>query len=74
MASSSWRDFERMVTAIERQLGPSGAEVRSPEHLLDKRTGLKREVDASIRYTVGSVPIVITLECRDRSQNECHVD
>ena len=33
---------------------------------MDKITNQPREVDASIRYQVGSVPILITIECRDR--------
>lgn len=65
-----WREFEKLVARIERQLGPEGATVKSPDYILDKVTGSRREVDASIRYQVGSVPILITVECRDRSDSE----
>jgi hypothetical protein len=34
--------------------------------LLDKTSGQRREVDVSIRMTVGSVPVLILVECRDR--------
>src|SRR5712691_6264859 len=70
MTQNDWREFERLVALIEHHLAPKGAVVRSPDHLTDKRTGQSREVDASIRYVVGSVTILITVECRERSHNE----
>lgn len=66
----AWRQFEKLVTLIETHLGPSGATIASPDHILDKVTGQLREVDASIRYYVGSIPILITIECRDRTGDE----
>lgn len=62
-----WREFEKLTALIEHHLGPRGAIVRSPDHVTDKITGQQREVDASVRYQVGSVPILITIECRDRT-------
>ena len=62
-----WRQFERLVARIERDLAPKGAVVRSPDRLPDLVTGSVREVDASIRFTVGSAPILITIECRRRA-------
>ena len=47
-------------------LSPEGATVRSPDRIRDKVTGQLREVDASIRYQVGSAAILITIECRRR--------
>jgi hypothetical protein len=64
------RDFEMLVARIEGALGPVGARVTSPEHFIDKVTGEEREVDATIRYTIGSVPVLITVECRDRVRAE----
>lgn len=68
--SQEWKDFERLVAIIERHLGPEGAIIKSPDHIPDKITGEMREVDASIRYQVGSVPILITIECRRRSAKQ----
>jgi len=68
--NSKWREFEKLITLVEHHLGPMGAVVRSPDHIADKVTGQPREVDASIRYQVGSVPILITIECRDRVSTE----
>ena len=63
----SWREFEQLVARIETQLAPKGVTVRSPDKIQDKVTGQMREVDASIRYQIGSAPILITIECRERS-------
>ena len=65
-----WREFEKLIALVEHHLGPKGAVVRSPDHITDKVTGQPREVDASVRYQVGSVPILITIECRDRVSTE----
>ena len=62
-----WRQFERLVARIERALAPRGAVVRSPDRIPDLVTRKLREVDASIRFTVGSAPILITIECRRRT-------
>lgn len=61
-----WREFERLITRIEKMLAPMGAEIKSPDRIPDKVTGQLREVDASIRHTVGSAPVLITVECRNR--------
>jgi len=64
---SDWRDFEKLVARIEETLAPKGAVVKSPDRIRDMVSGRMREVDASIRFDVGSTPILITIECRKRS-------
>lgn len=63
-----WREFEKLIERIERQLGPKGAEVKSPDHIIDRITGQLREVDVSIRYKIGSTSILIAIECRKRDR------
>ncbi len=65
--SKDWREFEKRVARIEAALAPSGAVVKSPDRVRDLVTGSYREVDASIRYKVGTVPVLITIECRKRT-------
>ena len=60
------REFEQLVARIEGVLAPTGAIVTSPARIPDVITGALREVDASIRVQVGSVSLLITVECRDR--------
>lgn len=62
-----WREFELFVSRIEKALAPLGATVASPDRIPDKVTGQLREVDASVRYKVGTVPMLVTIECRDRT-------
>jgi hypothetical protein len=65
-----WRQFEKVIARIEHAMAPSGAVVASPDRFRDKVTGEFREVDASIRYKVGTCPVLITIECRDRTSVE----
>lgn len=69
-ATPEWRQFEKLVALIERHIGPQGATVKSPDRIRDRDTGHLREVDVSVRYQVGSVPILITIECRERASVE----
>ena len=55
-----------LVKKIEKALWPEGAIIQSPDFLIDKVTGGKREVDISIRFEVGSSKILIVIECRNR--------
>lgn len=64
-AKRKGRDLERLVALVEKVLGPQ-AEVCSPDYLPDRDTGEPREVDVSIRLQVGSTPVLIIGECRDR--------
>lgn len=42
------------------------AEIKSPDRILDSETGTKREVDVSIRCSVGTHNFLTVIECRDR--------
>lgn len=65
---SEWKEFERLVARIEEIAAPQGAVIKSPDRIRDLTTGKMREVDASIRYRVGTADILITIECRKRSR------
>jgi hypothetical protein len=60
------RDLEELVALIERCLAGQEVEITSPDYISDKITGSRREVDVAIRYTIGSVPVLVIVECRDR--------
>jgi hypothetical protein len=64
------RMFEELIARIEETLVSQGAVVKSPDFITDKVTGSMREVDGSIRYQLGSTPILITIECRRRSTKD----
>lgn len=41
--AEKWRDFEKLVSRLERVLGPLGAVVKSPDRVLDSVTGRTRD-------------------------------
>jgi hypothetical protein len=61
-----WKQFEQLVARIEEDAGPLGLTVVSPDKIVCKITGRKREVDASIRNRTGTADVLITIECRKR--------
>lgn len=66
-ADIPWKRFEKIARRIEAHLAPPKAVVTLDDHIRDKKTGQLRQVDASIRYSIGSVEILITIECRRHS-------
>lgn len=58
------------VARIEQQLAGTGVKVTSPDRIKSSITGGKREVDASLRTTIGSLQILITIECRKRKASQ----
>jgi hypothetical protein len=65
-----WKQFEELVARIEQALAPVGAVVKLNDWIVNNVTGRKRQVDASIRFVIGSVPILITVECRKRKDRQ----
>jgi hypothetical protein len=45
-------------------------EVKSPDYVQGKQSGTRREVDVSVRGTVGTVSILAILECRKRKHRQ----
>lgn len=64
-----WREFEKLVARIEQAASPRGVVVTSPDWIPGlTKENKPREVDASIRYKIGTADILITVECRKRSR------
>jgi hypothetical protein len=55
--------FQRLVLLVRTHVA-AGATVTESKELVDKVTGIKREVDICIEGSVGGVPTVISIECR----------
>ena len=64
------RDIELLVALFERQFGPSGTIVKSPDKIMGKLSGTMREIDITLRGPIGSSEILIMVECRDRSRKQ----
>lgn len=68
--NKAWKEFEKLAARIERALSNDDVRVKCPDRILDNDTQTLREVDASIRYKVGSVEMLIILECRLRGRSQ----
>ena len=64
------RELEETVSLLYKVLSKDECEITSPDFLRDKITGQQREVDISIKVNVGSIPLIIIIECRDRQSKE----
>jgi hypothetical protein len=64
------REFEKLVALLEQSLTPQGITVTSPEYFCGKQSSSRREVDISLRSKMGSSPILIIIECRERDGSE----
>ena len=68
MVSRLGRNLEKIVRDLEKLLGDSNLEVKSPDKLFDYASEIYREVDISIKGKLGTNPILIVIECRDRGR------
>jgi Restriction endonuclease len=60
------RALEQLVAELERVLGPTDVVIQSPEFILGRNTGERREVDVTLRTRAGSSDLLVMIECRDR--------
>ena len=67
---SAWQKFEELVAQIEKRLAPEAATVTLNDKVPDLVTGDLRQVDATIRYKIGSIDILIAIECRHRKSKQ----
>jgi hypothetical protein len=56
------------VQALEQLLAGGPVEIRSPDFIMGRNSGTSREVDVSLRSQVGSVSVLVIIECRDRAK------
>lgn len=70
MDDITWKEFEKLVSKLEKALSPIGAAIKSPDKIKDVVTGQLREVDGSIRFRSNNKEILITIECRKRNQRQ----
>lgn len=65
--SRQGREFELLIEKLEKSVIPNDAKIKSPGTVYDRITNQPREVDILIEYTIGTIPIKIVIECRDRN-------
>lgn len=60
-------DFQRLIYLVRLNLA-NGAEVKESHLMRDRQTKRFREVDVVIRGTVGTQPVIVSIECRDHKR------
>lgn len=62
-----WKKFEKLAFEIQKELAPT-AEVRLNDHIdgIDSKT--PRQIDISIRQSVGQYPLLIIVDCKDHEK------
>jgi hypothetical protein len=53
------RALEQLVAELERVLGPTDVVITSPDKIVGKLSKREREVDVSLRASVGSAQILV---------------
>jgi hypothetical protein len=61
-----WRQFEILISQLQKMLAPEGAEIHSPERFYYEDGQQKAEVDITLRLNNGSSSLLIGFECRLR--------
>jgi hypothetical protein len=62
------RELERLVASLQAALKSHGnTKIESPKFLKDLRNGQDREFDVVITVTDAQFPLIVALECRDRT-------
>lgn len=61
------RGLETLVATIEGALERSDIEIKSPDLIVGRQSGMQREVDVSLRGKVGTADLLVIIECRDRA-------
>jgi hypothetical protein len=64
MKQPKWKSFEELVAKIQADLA-GDAVVTHNDKITGKRTGASRQIDVSIRKTVGQFELLIVIDCKD---------
>ncbi|MDW5549484.1 restriction endonuclease [Methanosarcina sp.] len=64
------RELEELVATLEKGLSGSSIKITSPDFVEDIVLEEKREVDVSLRFTMGSHDFLLVFECRDHKKTQ----
>ena len=59
-----WKRFENLVAQIQQALTPD-ATVTLNDKIMGRRSGVPRQIDISVRRTIGQFKILIVIDCKD---------
>ena len=64
------RDLEKVVGLLEQLIENNNIKITSPEYIIGKNSKSNRELDITLRKSIGSTEILVMIECRDRPSSE----
>ncbi len=62
-----WKRFETLVAKLQQGFSPN-AKVTLNDKIAGRRSGVKRQIDISVRQTIGQFEILIVIDCKDYSK------
>jgi len=66
MNSKKWKRFEELVKKVQEELATS-AVVKLDARIIGKDTGISRQIDISVRQSIGNYDILVVIDCKDYS-------
>jgi hypothetical protein len=64
ISSPKWKRFESLVARIQQELSPD-ATVTLDDKIMGRRSQTLRQIDISVRRTIGQFEILIVIDCKD---------
>ncbi len=62
-----WKRFEMLVAKIQQKISPN-AKVTLDDKIIGRKTRVKRQIDISVRETIGQFDILVVIDCKDYSK------
>jgi len=66
MPQANWKQFEMLVASVQRELSP-GSTVTHNDKIVGRKSKVARQIDVSIRGTVGQFELLIIIDCKDHA-------
>ena len=67
MASTKWKRFEELVKRVQEELAPD-AIVKLDDKIIGSDTGIARQIDISVKRSIGNYEILVVIDCKDYSR------
>lgn len=65
-STTKWKRFEALVAKVQQDFTPD-AKVALNDKIMGRRSGKSRQIDISVRRTVGQFNLLIVIDCKDYS-------
>ena len=62
-----WKRFEKIVAKIQKDFSPN-ATVTHNDKIVGRRSGVERQIDITIRQSIGQFDLLIVIECKDNKR------